>query len=1275
MPAPVVRTEMGTPTDPTGRPSSAKSAASVPSSGAPEPKPEKGGSTDSHRPNNSLSDLVQSNATPRTRSNESDIAQFLAHPQGGAANTDDAPTVITQNSKKIAGTPQPVSLAVASDPPSIAGRRLGHYELIEAIGAGGMAAVLKARDLELGRIVALKILPPEAARDPESVTRFKQEGRAAAKLDHENVARVYYCGEDQGLHFIAFEFVEGDNLRVLIDRRGLLPAAECVRYMMQVAAGLNHAAERGVVHRDIKPSNILITPDGRAKIVDMGLARYLGSELVNGAVTQSGVTLGTFDYISPEQALDPRRADVRSDIYSLGCTFYHALTGRPPVPEGTAARKLRAHQEDDFLDPRELNHAIPDELAAILARMMMKNPNDRYQTPTELIAQLKGLADCLNLADAITRDIAANAVPADPRLLPELPRPRPWWVVAAVAVTLAVVAFVVSTSDPGPATGLPGTGDPLKEKGTEPIVKGNLPNNPVVPAAGAVNTVDELVKKLEDPTTTKVVLAATTFDLTQLPQGVSFQGTKLELVGAPTGGTKVIVTAGTQRGAPGSLTVKVETTVAVRGVWFDVHEVADEALPVGNQKVWVGLRIDDATNVDLIECVFRPSEGLIRTNHESRVVSVSRAEGASLGPVVTATRCLFAPGAVAVALPAGTIATVTDCGFAPHTAAAVQFDSPAGESLPRSEVRFDRSSFMLDPGGAAVETGAPANLIVKASDCLFAPVHGRSVFRAPFSGSSVVGPGVVIRVRGESFHDVQFSAAGGRTNAFYSINAVGTPAGSLTFEECKTVPRLSVEVQGRVELKQRPWSDTEPVAMVASITPWKAFRLHFKDDPALFTSNKGETPEPLGVAFHKKGDTFWSHRAYPDLGLWPPGRAVPAADVKEKVWYPDAAGELTPGTSADLRALLKVARPDDTILIRHTGVLKVNGEELKAATKPNDGELRVTFKPYPGCVFVLVSEGDEENDQSLFKLKSGEVTFDGIHFRLQPTRAKNEVVSAVAISGGKSCTFKNCVFTLAEKDDTQAAAVSLPDVTKLMTMGTGPRPTPKVAFDRCVIRGRGRGVWVEVTRPLNLEMTDTLTAIDGPVLLNEAGGEPTAGMSHAKFLRVTAFAGGPIVEMRGGKVTDAMRASGLVKLEVDADECLFVAVLGAGQRLLELEGVEPTDWKSVLNWKVMKANRYANFDAVVAVAQIRPGGDGFAKEWTWDDWVNNVGEPASAIGKRLGKVTFVAPPASLKELVAVKPADVTVKSVDFPDLMGTKLPDAGADPKLLPPILDEPKIE
>src|SRR5207248_2284262 len=136
---------------------------------------------------------------------------------------------------------------------TLRGRKLGHFELLEPIGVGGMAAVLRARDTQLDRTVALKILPPEMAADPENIRRFHQEARAAAKLDHENIARVFYYGEDQNLHFIAFEFVQGDNLRTILERRGRLPVGEALHYILQVTTGLAHASSRGVVHRDIKP--------------------------------------------------------------------------------------------------------------------------------------------------------------------------------------------------------------------------------------------------------------------------------------------------------------------------------------------------------------------------------------------------------------------------------------------------------------------------------------------------------------------------------------------------------------------------------------------------------------------------------------------------------------------------------------------------------------------------------------------------------------------------------------------------------------------------------------------------------------------------------------------------------------------------------------------------------------------------------------------------------------------------------------------------------------
>ncbi|HEV3142577.1 MAG TPA: serine/threonine-protein kinase, partial [Gemmataceae bacterium] len=363
----------------------------------------------------------------------SPLAQALPPP---AAN-EDAPTIISMNRPR------------GNDPnaviESLQGKKLGHFELDQPIGVGGMAAVIRAKDLQLGRIVALKVLPPEMAVDPENVSRFKAEARAAARLDHENIARVYYCGEDQGLHFIAFEYVEGMDLRTWLSQNGVLTPQQAVTFMLQIATGLAHAAERGVVHRDVKPSNILITKEGRAKIVDMGLARQVD---VVGGVTQSGVTLGTFDYISPEQAIDPRAADIRSDIYSLGCTFYHMLTGQPPVPEGTAAKKLHHHQQIEPLDPREFNPAIPDELAAILARMMAKEPNDRYQKPEHLVQHLLQVARKMELSE--------SAIQSQPLFLdaplPGPPRHSPWLVAAVALSALAILVIILGWNGFHPAS-------------------------------------------------------------------------------------------------------------------------------------------------------------------------------------------------------------------------------------------------------------------------------------------------------------------------------------------------------------------------------------------------------------------------------------------------------------------------------------------------------------------------------------------------------------------------------------------------------------------------------------------------------------------------------------------------------------------------------------------------------------------------------------------------------------------------------------------------------
>lgn len=277
------------------------------------------------------------------------------------------------------------------------GVRLGHFEVQQQVGAGGMGAVFKAIDLELARTVALKILHPAIAADPSMVARFRNEARSCAQLNHDNIARVFYIGEQDGLNFIAYEYAEGCTIRDLIHERGVLTVAESVNYAIQATLGLNHLFAGGIVHRDIKPSNIILTESGRVKIVDLGLARRDTTDSI-GDITVAGTTLGTFDYISPEQARDPRTADIRSDIYSLGCTIYHMLTGQPPYPEGTALQKLLDHQGKTPPDPRSLNREVPTQLGYIVQKMMNTDPDHRYLDPGQLLVDLIDLAASIGLS-------------------------------------------------------------------------------------------------------------------------------------------------------------------------------------------------------------------------------------------------------------------------------------------------------------------------------------------------------------------------------------------------------------------------------------------------------------------------------------------------------------------------------------------------------------------------------------------------------------------------------------------------------------------------------------------------------------------------------------------------------------------------------------------------------------------------------------------------------------------------------------------------------------
>lgn len=343
-----------------------------------------------------------------------------------------------------------------SEPGSEAGVRLAHFEIRERIGAGGMGAVFRGIDTELSREVAIKVLHPGSTRDTSMIARFRNESRACAQLSHDNIARVYYAGSQDGLFFIAYEFARGKTLRDLILERDRLTPAEAVNYAIQITLALNHLSASGVVHRDIKPSNLMLTEGGRIKVVDFGLARRETDDSI-GHITVAGTTLGTFDYIAPEQARDPRLADIRSDIYSLGCTMYHMLSGNPPYPEGTALQKLLDHQGKSPPRLSSVNPEVPEELSAITGRMMSNDPDRRYQSPGILLNDLIQMASLLGLqgvpAEGLVWKSAAQKTDEKPTGY--------FWMFASVSVICltAVLSFSglfqpgrpVSQTDPGPA--------------------------------------------------------------------------------------------------------------------------------------------------------------------------------------------------------------------------------------------------------------------------------------------------------------------------------------------------------------------------------------------------------------------------------------------------------------------------------------------------------------------------------------------------------------------------------------------------------------------------------------------------------------------------------------------------------------------------------------------------------------------------------------------------------------------------------------------------------
>jgi serine/threonine protein kinase len=260
----------------------------------------------------------------------------------------------------------------------------GHYEVLGVLGQGGMGVVYKARNRKMNRLVAIKVLPPLKPQAPSAVARFEREMKAVARLTHPHIVAAYDADEAGGKHFLVLEYIDGVDLKSLVKAQGPLSVARAVAYLVQAARGLHYAHEQGIIHRDVKPANLMLDQSGTVKVLDLGLAASVFESGTQADLTETGMFLGTADYLAPEQAANARDIDRRADVYSLGCSLYYLLTGRPPYDGGTVIQKVLAHREQPIPSLGDACPECPASLQQVFAKMLAKRPDERYRTMADV---------------------------------------------------------------------------------------------------------------------------------------------------------------------------------------------------------------------------------------------------------------------------------------------------------------------------------------------------------------------------------------------------------------------------------------------------------------------------------------------------------------------------------------------------------------------------------------------------------------------------------------------------------------------------------------------------------------------------------------------------------------------------------------------------------------------------------------------------------------------------------------------------------------------------
>jgi serine/threonine protein kinase len=386
------------------------------------------------------------------------------------------------------------------------GFTVGKYKIIEQLGAGVTSSVFLCEHLYMRRLVAVKVLPIAKDRDTSKVARFEREARAAAALDHPNIVHAFDSDREKDLHFLVMEYVDGFSLQDIVRNHGALAVPRAAHYIRQAAFGLQHIHEAGLIHRDIKPGNLLLDRRGTIKILDLGLARFYRDhqDVLTHKYDEKSI-LGTVDYLSPEQALDSHQVDIRTDIYSLGATLYFLLTGRAPFDGKPIAEKLLCHQIKAPPPVRGLNLEVPEALTEVIAKMMAKDPAQRY-------------ADPLAVVDALAPWTGNPILPPPENEMPRL-SPAALRVVTA-QIPLPASAPAAKTPVPAPArkskqwqiaAAVPGAGGqatqtqtppPRRESDRTPIpssLLGTGPRQPERISSSSINLLPQPAKKPEPP--------------------------------------------------------------------------------------------------------------------------------------------------------------------------------------------------------------------------------------------------------------------------------------------------------------------------------------------------------------------------------------------------------------------------------------------------------------------------------------------------------------------------------------------------------------------------------------------------------------------------------------------------------------------------------------------------------------------------------------------------------------------------------------------------------